>query len=66
VETLAGFLLSELGHIPVLGETIVHEGRNLRVEEMAGRRISKVSIEEVPEAASTEAPTEDDGLEVSA
>jgi putative hemolysin len=66
VETLAGFMLSELGHIPVLGESIVHDGRNLRVEEMAGRRISKVSVEEVSETVPPHTATEDDGLEVSA
>jgi hypothetical protein len=44
----------------------VHDGRNLRVEEMAGRRISKVSVEEVSETVPPHTATEDDGLEVSA
>ena len=39
VETLAGFLLDELGHIPVVGERVTHAGRIFRVAEMAGRRI---------------------------
>ena len=65
VETLAGFLLSELGHIPVNGESVVHAGRLFRVAEMAGRRISRVRVEAVEDAADKSA-TEDDGLEVSA
>ena len=61
VETLAGFLLAELGHLPVAGESVVHEGRVFRVAEMAGRRISKVKVEDRGAKA---AATEDDGLEV--
>ena len=48
VETLAGFLLSELGHIPVEGERIRHGDRSFMVEEMAGRRICRVRVEELP------------------
>jgi len=55
VETLAGFLLAELGHLPLAGESVVHEGRVFRVAEMAGRRIAKVKVEDLA--------TEDDGLE---
>jgi CBS domain containing-hemolysin-like protein len=62
VETLAGFLLAELGHIPAAGESVVHAGRVFRVAEMAGRRISRVRVEDVTDAGTTE----DDGLEVSA
>ena len=65
VETVAGFLLSELGHLPTVGEAVVHEGRTFGVEEMAGRRISKVRVESNGKAAD-DAATEDDGLEVSA
>jgi CBS domain containing-hemolysin-like protein len=46
VETLAGFLLDELGHIPQVGESVVHEGRVFRVVEMAGRRIARVRVED--------------------
>lgn len=46
VETLAGFLLAELGHLPVAGESVEHEGRVFKVAEMAGRRISKVKVED--------------------
>jgi putative hemolysin len=45
VETLAGFLLAQLGHLPVAGESIVFEGRRFTVAEMAGRRIARVRVE---------------------
>ena len=45
VETLAGFLLMRLGHIPQAGESIVYEGRRLTVVEMDGRRIAKIRVE---------------------
>jgi CBS domain containing-hemolysin-like protein len=45
VETLAGFLLMRLGHIPKGGESVDYEGRRLTVVEMEGRRISKVRVE---------------------
>ncbi len=45
VETLAGFVLYRLGHIPGPGESIVFEGRRLTVVEMDGRRIAKIRVE---------------------
>jgi CBS domain containing-hemolysin-like protein len=47
VETLAGFLLAQLGHIPTVGESIEYEGRRYQVAEMAGRRISRVIVEDI-------------------
>ncbi len=47
VETLAGFLLMQLGHIPKPGESIVYDGRRLTVVEMDARRIAKVRVEPV-------------------
>jgi len=47
VETLAGFLLAQFGHIPVPGESIDYEGRRFLVAEMAGHRISRVSVEDL-------------------
>jgi CBS domain containing-hemolysin-like protein len=48
VETLAGFLLARLGHIPRGGESIEYEGRRFTVLEMSGNRISRVRIETTP------------------
>jgi putative hemolysin len=45
VETLAGFLLAQLGHLPVAGESVTYDGRRYVVEEMFGRRISRVRVE---------------------
>jgi CBS domain containing-hemolysin-like protein len=66
VETLAGFMLSELGHIPSVGETVRHGGRILRVAEMIGRRISRIQVEMETGMAGDLSATEDDGLEVTA
>ena len=51
VETLAGFLLTRLGHIPRPGESVEHEDRRLTVMEMDGRRISKVRVEPIETSA---------------
>jgi putative hemolysin len=56
VETLAGFLLTQLGHIPEVGESVDFEGRRYTVAEMSGFRISRVRIEPVPSAKATSAP----------
>jgi len=45
IETLAGFLLMRLGHIPQAGESVTYQGRRLTVVEMEGRRIAKVRVE---------------------
>jgi CBS domain containing-hemolysin-like protein len=50
IETLAGFLLMRLGHIPKVGESITHEGRRLTVVEMDNRRIAKIRVEPGEEA----------------
>jgi CBS domain containing-hemolysin-like protein len=50
VETLAGFLLMRLGHIPREGECVTHDGRRLTVVEMDARRIAKIRVEPVEEA----------------
>jgi CBS domain containing-hemolysin-like protein len=47
VETLAGFLLAQLGHIPTNGESIEYDGRRFTIAEMAGHRISRVNVEPV-------------------
>jgi putative hemolysin len=45
IETLAGFLLTELGHIPVEGESVVWEGRRLTVTSMHAHRIAEIRVE---------------------
>jgi CBS domain containing-hemolysin-like protein len=62
VETLAGFLLAHLGHIPVAGESVDHQGRRYTIAEMSGRRISRVNVEtlqrSLPQRATGETSTE--------
>jgi CBS domain containing-hemolysin-like protein len=43
-ETLAGFLLARLGHIPVTGETVVDHGWEFTVVEVDRRRIEQVRV----------------------
>ena len=47
VETLAGFLLTELGHIPTAGEMFEDklEARRYIVANMQGQRIARVRVE---------------------
>jgi putative hemolysin len=62
VETLAGFLLAHLGHIPIAGESVDHQGRRYTIAEMSGRRISRVNVEtlqrSLPQRATGETSTE--------
>jgi putative hemolysin len=43
-ETVAGFLLSVLGHLPQAGESAELDGSKLTVTELDGRRIARVKI----------------------
>ena len=43
-ETLAGFLLDRLGHVPQPGEVVFHDGWRLEVLRMDRRRIERVRI----------------------
>jgi CBS domain containing-hemolysin-like protein len=49
IETLAGFVLMRLGHIPQPGESVICEDRRLTVVEMEGHRIAKIRVEPVVE-----------------
>ena len=48
-ETLAGFLLFQLGQIPRPGQAVVYGGRRYTVMQMERNRIARVRIEKVPE-----------------
>jgi CBS domain containing-hemolysin-like protein len=43
-ETLAGFLMARLGHIPVAGETVEENGWEFTVVEVERRRIEQVRV----------------------
>jgi CBS domain containing-hemolysin-like protein len=41
-ETVAGFIMSELGRLPVVGDTVMTDAGEFRVERLEGRRIDRV------------------------
>ena len=43
-DTIAGFVLSQLGHIPVAGEQVAFDGYRLTVEEMRGPKIELLRL----------------------
>jgi putative hemolysin len=43
-ETVAGWMLVQLGHIPVPGETIEYDGATIRVQTVRRRRIARLRI----------------------
>jgi len=51
VETLAGFMLVQLGHVPVPGESVEFDGRRLTVVEMDARRIARIRVEVLQESS---------------
>lgn len=57
-ETVAGYLLAALGHLPVTGESVEFNGSRLTVTELDGRRVSRVKVSDVTlTAPTTPAPT---------
>ena len=46
-ETVAGYLLAALGHLPAAGESVEVLGRQLTATELDGRRISRVRVSPV-------------------
>lgn len=51
VETIAGFVLAQLGHIPNVGESFEYKGRRFEVAEMSGHRISRVVVEDIAQTS---------------
>jgi CBS domain containing-hemolysin-like protein len=41
-ETVAGYVMDELGRLPVVGDEVLVEGGTLRVERLDGRRIDRI------------------------
>jgi CBS domain containing-hemolysin-like protein len=48
-ETIAGYMLFKLGHIPAAGESVAIAGRTFTVAAMERNRISRVRIDKTPE-----------------
>jgi len=50
-ETVAGYVLAELGRLPEIGDTIEVEGRTITVQELDGRRIARLLVSPAPQPA---------------
>ncbi|OUC86015.1 hypothetical protein CA984_38980 [Streptosporangium minutum] len=61
-ETLGGFVMAALGHLPTLGERVEIPGFEMSVTDMDGRRVSRVRIKrraappETPDASPPDTP----------
>ncbi|MBK4347426.1 hemolysin family protein [Lacisediminihabitans changchengi] len=47
-ETVGGYIMSELGRLPIEGDTVAVEGGEFRVERLDGRRIDRVRFTPTP------------------
>lgn len=47
-ETIAGFIVAEIGRLPAIGDTVLFDGNTLTVSELDGRRIAKVQVTLAP------------------
>src|SRR3712207_4969683 len=57
-ETVAGYVLAELGRLPDVGDAVQAEGRTLTVLELDGRRIARLSVTRAPDPAPASETTE--------
>ncbi len=55
-ETVAGFLLAALGHLPGEGESVEVSGRKLAITKLDGRRIARVRVGQTAPAATDARP----------
>ena len=46
-ETLAGYVMAALGHLPRLGEAVEADGHRLTVTELDGRRVARVRVDPI-------------------
>jgi CBS domain containing-hemolysin-like protein len=53
-ETVAGFIMSQIGRIPAVGDELEIDNGTLRVERMDGRRVDRVRFTPTPEAVSND------------
>ncbi|WP_345069777.1 hemolysin family protein [Leifsonia kafniensis] len=54
-ETVAGFVMSELGRLPVVGDVVDIDAGTMRVERLDGRRIDRLRFTPAPEPEPEEA-----------
>ena len=49
-ETVAGFIMAQLGELPEVGQSVVVDGHQLTVLSVENRRATKIKVEPLPEA----------------
>ena len=64
-DTLGGFIYTELGKVPVVGDRVTFQDLAFTVESVAGRRIKKVRIEKSPVVLVYEQDKEERSLSLS-
>jgi len=60
-ETVAGWLMSELGRLPIVGDVVRIEGGTFRIERLDGRRIDRVRYTPDPVGADADGDTASTG-----
>lgn len=60
-ETVAGFLISQLGRVPLLGDVVVEGRHSFEVSELDGRRVARVRVTRMPEPPPDESGSEEEG-----
>ncbi len=58
-QTLAGFVITMLGHVPKVAEAFTYRGLRFEVVDMDGNRVDKVLVSFVPEMAAVEGEDEE-------
>jgi putative hemolysin len=59
-ETVAGFLVAEVGELPALGTSLVAAGHRYTVVALDGRRIARIRVEPLPTGQEEPADAADD------
>ena len=60
-DTLGGFIYTELGKVPTVGDQVAFDNMDFTVESVAGRRIKKVRVELRPQAVVEASQEEENG-----
>jgi putative hemolysin len=59
-ETVAGYIVQQLGHVPTIGETATFDSHTLTVVELDGRRIARVKVKITgPTQTASASPSDD-------
>jgi putative hemolysin len=59
-ETVGGYLMQQLGRIPIIGDCVSYEGNALLVSELDGHRVSRVTVKPEGRAPTSTDPSESD------